>query len=160
MDGKWIYFNSKNNIWRIPADGGQALQMTFGTDYRANPFDSADGKYIYYKKGTTDLIGIYRIPSEGGEESLVFQLKTGNEYYKGAYLTGFEWEPVKDGIYYKYIMKRGQAAIKFYRFSSGTHLEVLRVEDHNGLLDVSQNGQYLLYSSPNVSITIPGIGTQ
>jgi Tol biopolymer transport system component len=50
-DGKWIYFVSDNTgalqVWKIPAEGGQAVQVTKKGGLAA-PVESPDGKTIYY----------------------------------------------------------------------------------------------------------------
>ena len=49
-DGRWIYFDSdrtgKSEIWKIRDGGGPAIQLT--TNGGTNPFESPDGKYLYY----------------------------------------------------------------------------------------------------------------
>ena len=75
-DGRWIYFGSnrtgEHQVWRIPAEGGAAVQVTRNGGTYAE--ESPDGKFFFYTKarGTTPL---WKVPlSEGivsGPESQV-----------------------------------------------------------------------------------------
>jgi Tol biopolymer transport system component len=71
-DGRWIYFESNRSgslqIWKMPADGGEARQVT--KDGGSVAYESTDGKFLYYTKGR-NVVGIWRVPVEGGEETLV-----------------------------------------------------------------------------------------
>jgi Tol biopolymer transport system component len=70
-DGRWIYFASSRSgtgqIWKMPAQGGQAAQVTKQGGFAA--LESIDGKFLYYVKAATGPI--WRMPVEGGEESLI-----------------------------------------------------------------------------------------
>ena len=52
-DGQWIYFASprtgRSEVWKVPAAGGQAVQITKRGGFAA--FESQDGKSLYYAKG-------------------------------------------------------------------------------------------------------------
>ena len=54
-DGRWIYFSSTRSgeprIWKIPASGGPALQVSAGLGIMA--IESADGAYLYYTESRT-----------------------------------------------------------------------------------------------------------
>lgn len=68
-DGKWIYFSSKRTgkleVWRMLAEGGEAVQMTHQGGYL--PFESPGGKVVYYQKDQD----VWNVPVTGGEESRV-----------------------------------------------------------------------------------------
>jgi Tol biopolymer transport system component len=68
-DGKWIYFGSNRSngwqVWRVPAGGGTAEQITRGGGFAG--LESADGKFLYYVKDRYTA-GLWRVPSTGGEE--------------------------------------------------------------------------------------------
>jgi len=70
-DGAWIYFGAARGgspqVWKMPADGGQPVQVTRDGGYEA--FESRDGGYVYYSK--SEGAGIWRIPVNGGEETQV-----------------------------------------------------------------------------------------
>ena len=71
-DGRWIYFSSdrggSQQVWKVPAKGGHAVQVTKKGGFAA--FESPDGKAVYYAR--YDAPGLWRVPVEGGEESLIF----------------------------------------------------------------------------------------
>jgi hypothetical protein len=54
-------------VWKIPAEGGRAVQVTKAGGREA--FESPDGKFVYYSK--LGVSGIWRVPVEGGEETQV-----------------------------------------------------------------------------------------
>lgn len=64
-DGKWIYFASNRSgrwqIWRKPAGGGKAIQVTRKGGVAA--LESPDGQWLYYTK--SDTAGIWRTPTSG-----------------------------------------------------------------------------------------------
>jgi hypothetical protein len=60
--------SGKLQIWKIPKEGGPAVQLTKDGGFEG--FESPDGKFFYYAKGRR-MPGIWRIPVEGGEETLV-----------------------------------------------------------------------------------------
>ena len=51
-DGKWIYFGSNRGgqfqVWKMPAQGGDAIQITKKGGYAA--LESSDGQYLYYAR--------------------------------------------------------------------------------------------------------------
>jgi Tol biopolymer transport system component len=67
--GKWIYYQSDRSrmlqIWKVRPQGGIPLQVTKGGG--ARPAVTTDGKLIYYARPD----GIWRVPADGGEETLV-----------------------------------------------------------------------------------------
>ena len=91
-DGGWIYFASDRTggweVWKMPSTGGRALQVTRHGGFAA--FESPDGKFLYYAK--RELPGLWRIPTNGGEEvEVIRSFESGNWGY---------WAVVDNGIYY------------------------------------------------------------
>ncbi len=92
-DGRWIYFGSNRsgswNIWKMPASGGDAIQVTKSGGF--NGYESEDGKYFYYARGTA-IAGVWRVPVNGGKEEQVIPRPS-------AGLNG-HWTIYHDTIYY------------------------------------------------------------
>src|SRR6185295_297187 len=71
-DGRWIYYASSRSgayqIWKVQTQGGTPVQVT----QRGGvwPTESPDGKTLYFTKETGPG-GLWRIPVEGGQETLV-----------------------------------------------------------------------------------------
>ncbi len=85
-DGKWIYFESDRSgvfeIWKAPATGGTAVQVT--NNGAASALESYDGRYLYYTKWQHR--GLWRSPVGGGTETLVSS--SGSPYLWGLYDKG------------------------------------------------------------------------
>ncbi len=92
-DGKWIYFRSnrsgRSEIWRMPFQGGQAVQMTDNGGYVGA--ESWDGRTLYYLKTASNLGGsLFARSLAGGPELLIIPDTIGNRAFY----------PVENGIYY------------------------------------------------------------
>ena len=108
-DGRWIYFSSNRSgndqVWKVPVEGGDAVQVT--KQGGIEPFESPDGKFVYYCKGISTP-GLWRVPVEGGEETPVFNLKAG----------WGNWALVNDGIYFVDSDAKDGVAIEFFSFAT------------------------------------------
>jgi serine/threonine protein kinase/Tol biopolymer transport system component len=136
-DGKWIYFSSRPTgrweIWRMPAEGGEAVQMTrHGGE---SPFESGNGSTVYYYKDQ----GVWKVPATGGEETRVIGPINGNAF-----------AVTSEGIYFieigapLFVGSRGNA-LEFFRFATRTSEKIadVRLTPDNGL-SVSSDGRYAL----------------
>src|SRR3954471_10943398 len=47
-DGRWIAFSMRGDIWKVPADGGQAIAITAGPAYHFEPAWSPDGTRLAF----------------------------------------------------------------------------------------------------------------
>jgi Tol biopolymer transport system component/DNA-binding winged helix-turn-helix (wHTH) protein len=117
-DGKWIYFckeGDTDQIWRIPVDGGQAVQVTKNGGRVA--VEAVDGKHLFYTKGN-GARGLWKLSLPDGEETRVLE---------SGYVVGFQ--PFEDGIYFHYGTPIGAAhVIQFLDFASGQSKEIARIE--------------------------------
>ncbi len=141
-DGRWIYFASNRSgtrqVWKAPAEGGQAVQVTKQGGYAA--IESPDGRVLYYAK--FDSPGLWRMPVDGGEESLVLdQLQPG--YWGG-------WAVVDKGIYFINPEAKPRATIEFFSFATRriTRIALLEREPLQWFsnLAISPDGRWILYS--------------
>jgi len=110
-DGSSIYFESRRSgrseIWRIPAGGGTAVQVTHNGGYVA--FESTDGKTLYYTLSVGGAEGLYAKRLPDGEEEQV--LKDGVAHRGFAVFS--------DGVYYLHQLGINSSEIRFHQFASG-----------------------------------------
>jgi Tol biopolymer transport system component len=142
-DGRSIYFASyrKNGwqMWRAPAEGGTAVQVTKNGGREA--FESPDGRYLYFTKASGP--GIWKIPSEGGEEVLVLQQGSPGR-----------WTLVERGIYFL-STSTPVAEIRFFRFVTRRDSLIAQLPQQFGLgynpnLSVSPDGRWIVYGAPDL----------
>ncbi|MGE0131842.1 MAG: winged helix-turn-helix domain-containing protein [Blastocatellales bacterium] len=111
-DGRWIYFCSNRGgsqqIWKMPAAGGPAVQITKHGGF--DNVESPDGRHLYYLKGRL-LPGIWRVPTSGGEETLVLD----------HHLAGYwrHWAVTERGVYFAtaQVQNNTRPLIEFYNFA-------------------------------------------
>jgi Tol biopolymer transport system component len=132
-NGKWIYFDSDrtgaSQVWKVPPDGGHAVQVTKMGGFA--PFESPDGKTLYYTKDPF-LHGLWRVPVEGGEETPVFEHP--DVYFESWGLTG-------EGIYF---YNGNTKAIEFFSFATQKITQIAKPEKPGGTLAVSPDGRWIL----------------
>jgi Tol biopolymer transport system component len=139
-DGHWIYFASNRSgnyeLWKIPAEGGDALEVTHQGGFAA--FESPDGNYVYYAKGL-DVRGLWRLPVKGGAEELVL-----NRLGAGAWQL---WAVVNPGIYFAEPEGKNRGVIEFFSFATRGVTRVAAMErmSEDGLA-VSPDGRWLVYT--------------
>jgi serine/threonine protein kinase len=109
-DGRWIYFYSnrsgRDEIWRVPSGEGAAQQIT--DKGGVVPFESADGRTLFYVKSYNGS-PLYSRSLSGGSEKQVLD-----------FVQAYSYAVFEDGIYY--IGRSGavtQYPIMFYDFSTG-----------------------------------------
>jgi tricorn protease len=66
-DGQTILFCYKGDIYRVPAEGGQALPLTIGEAYDFAPCWSHDGKSIAFASDRYGNFDVFVMPAAGGE---------------------------------------------------------------------------------------------
>ena len=141
-DGRSIYFASdrtgRSRIWKMPAGGGPAVQVTRGGDFYFQ--ESWDARHVYYSNAGEGEI--WRVPVEGGEETPVLH---GLDVLVG-------WTLSRAGIYYATSRSPSVAsseyAIHFLGFQSGRTEMLFRREGPFGhfSLAVSPDEKWILYT--------------
>ena len=97
-DGRWIYFTSDRSgsrqIWKMPAAGGDAIQVT--RHGGVNAMESADGGTLYFAKDI-DVPGLWRMPVGGGEETAAPDAAAGAVWGQMALTEGGLYFIARDG---------------------------------------------------------------
>ena len=65
-DGTEIVFCYKGDIYKVPAQGGTATQLTTQSSYEANPIWSPDGKKIAFASDRNGNFDLFIMPANGG----------------------------------------------------------------------------------------------
>lgn len=116
-DGRFVYFGSDRSgdwqVWKMPAEGGQAVQVTRNGGREA--FESFDGRFVYYAK--FDVLGLWRVASDGGEETKVL-----DQVWQGG------WALWEQGVYFVKTEAGHPPSIEFYSFSTGQTKRITTIE--------------------------------
>jgi len=140
VDGKWIYFGSNRSgayqIWKKPAEGGGAVQLTRGGGFHA--LESPGGKSLFYVKRQFDT-EIWKVPVEGGEESLVAGIL---DYWQNFSVS-------RNGVFFTSRLEGGKTAIRVYEPATGEtrRVTIIDAAPLSGLA-VSRDGRTVVYSKP------------
>ena len=65
-DGRWIAFSMRGDIWKVPADGGEAVALTSGPAYHFEPAWSPDGTRVAFAYQATGNLEVGIVPADGG----------------------------------------------------------------------------------------------
>jgi Tol biopolymer transport system component len=134
-DGTRIYFSSLRSgrweIWRMPSEGGTPVQVT--RDGGFSPFESADGRVLYYQK-TQGFADIWTMPVDGGEETRVLGATGDRQFAVDA-----------RGIYSIRHDARG-GHLQFYDFATKTTRDLAAIGTAQIGLTVSPDARYVLYT--------------
>ncbi|HWQ52726.1 MAG TPA: protein kinase [Bryobacteraceae bacterium] len=140
-DGQWIYFSSptgQHNIWKAPAGGGPAIQVTRDGGC-SSPREGPDGS-LYMLKSHARSAGLWRVPLSGGpEEPLVPE---GMRFGSGFALCS------KGAAF----VSTGEPVLRFFDFETRRARTVAASEKVlTGGVALSPDGRYLLYTQVDAS---------
>jgi Tol biopolymer transport system component/DNA-binding winged helix-turn-helix (wHTH) protein len=139
-DGRSIYFGSNRTgrfeIWRMPADGGAAVQVTKNGGQTAQ--ESPDRRYLYYAKNGAPTT-IWRLSLDSGED---VQIVDGLSYTVN-FIVG------ERGIYFLAVGDTPTAtSIDFFEFSTSKRTTVARVgKPWWSGIDLSPDQRWLLFAT-------------
>ena len=152
-DGRWLYFGSDRGgdwqIWRMPAGGGGAVQVTKDGGFATL---AATDEFLYYSRrnalpaagsgsNTSGWAGAWRVPVAGGEEERVFDQGTTGTMFV-----------TPEGVCFFDPTRSPAPGVKFFNFASrqvATLVTLDPAKTYSALgsrLAVSPDGQWVLYS--------------
>jgi Tol biopolymer transport system component len=141
-DGKWVYFASNRSglwqVWKVPIQGGPAVQMTFHGGFAAYP--SVDGQTIYYSKFNLPNPEVWRVPVSGGVETRLPQVRPED---------WASWVPLASGIYFVQKDNSQQPNVMFFEFATSQVRKVAVLDKLPFWLSASPWGNSLLYEHPD-----------
>jgi hypothetical protein len=118
-------------VWKAPAGGGEAVQVTNNGGGAA--FESADGKSLYFNSILGDSHALFRVPVDGGEEKQVASV-------------GFwgNFSVTAKGVYFFPDLK----TLQLLDEKTGLIRTVARLEGHLAAsgITVSPEGEYLVFA--------------
>lgn len=144
-DGGWIYFTSNRTgqwqIWKMPSEGGQAIQVTRGGGFAA--LESADGKSIYYAK-TASEPDIWRMQLEEHQEGAVSP-RLHTEQWTG-------WALTDHGIFFVRGGPTEGKIVRFVDFATAHVAEVAALEKQSWPLSItsSADGAFVVYQQADL----------
>jgi eukaryotic-like serine/threonine-protein kinase len=136
--GKWIYFASTRSgryeVWKAPANGGAAIQVTMNGGCVA--FESADAASLYYTKEYTGTAGLWRTPLGGGEERQMLSAVSRRSFFVAA-----------KGVYFMTPRSpAGEFSIQFLNTTTGKVTTISTIAEYPGNgLSVSPDGRFIIY---------------
>jgi len=141
-DGKWIYFasvrTSEYQVWKVPADGGAAVQVTRQGGHAA--LESADGKLLYYAKTSYANPQIWQVPVDGGVERLVSpQLQP---------FSWASWAVVDRGIVFAGPSGQGRPRVSLYDSAQHTITKFGEIQTVPFWLGASHDGKSVVFDQP------------
>jgi Tol biopolymer transport system component len=142
-DGRFIYFASprtgSRQIWKHSLGDGSERQLTEHGGF--DPFESYDGRTIYYSK--FDEPGIWSMPAGGGNESVVVTGKPQVSYWG-------HWAVTESGLYLLDADAEPRPTIEFYSFATRRIAPVLSLEKKPSAwqpsLSASRDGRTVFYT--------------
>ena len=134
-DGRWIAFSMRGDIWKVPAEGGEAIALTSGPAYHFEPAWSPDGSRLAISVDVDGNLDLGLVSAQGGP---VERIASDPEV---------DVQPVwgKDGDALYFVTARA-GAFRIFRhdLASGTNHEVV-AGIHPA---VSPDGRELVYVAP------------
>jgi Tol biopolymer transport system component len=144
-EGRWIYFCSNRSgerfIWKIPASGGEAVQVSPTPGLIA--IESPNGAYLYYvESASIDKLGpLWRLPLKGGKPvKLVDRVDS----------TRFD---VVDGGVYYLERRADETRLQYFDFATHRSTTIAGKLGNIGLgLSASRDGRAILFSRVDSSV--------
>ena len=138
-DGEWLAFSMRGDIWKLPAEGGEAVALTEAPGYHFEPVWSPDGSRLALTVDLDGNLDIALVRAEGGSIERLTQ--DPHVDIQPA------WSPDGQSLYF--VSGRG-GSLDIYRLdlASGEKIPVVSGQRHDIQPSVSPDGRRLAYIAP------------
>ena len=138
-DGEWLAFSMRGDIWKLPAEGGEAVALTEAPGYHFEPVWSPDGSRLALTVDLDGNLDIALVRAEGGSVERLTQ--DPHVDIQPA------WSPDGQSLYF--VSGRG-GSLDIYRLdlASGEKIPVVSGQRHDIQPSVSPDGRRLAYIAP------------
>ena len=145
-DGQEIAFSLQGSLWKVPARGGEAVQITSGPHYDSEPAWSPDGRQIAFTRDTGHTLEISVVNADGTNPR---QLTRG-----GAISVNPVWSPTGGSIVYT--STAGAESFNLWQISAagGEPKPLLVDEHHNFEPSWSPDGKEVVFLSDRGGVEI------
>ncbi len=148
-DGKTIYYQAENHVWKASLTGANPKQIS-ERDGAAHPVESADGKYIYYRDGRS----YRRVPVAGGEDEQAI-------IPEHDLMWSSTLQPTSKGMYFiEFERSAGEPVVSFFDYAEKKSSVVFHMKysgggrrDSSTTYSISPDGKYILYARVDQSQT-------
>jgi Tol biopolymer transport system component len=145
-DGKSIYYQSGDRIWKAALEGGDPQQVS-RFENTAQPVESVDGKYVYFRRWGS----IWRVALAGGEEEQA--IAPDHDLMWNTTL-----QPTRQGVYYlEFERSVREPVVSLFDFATKKSTTVFHIKRGGGrdnmTYSVSADGKYILYARVDQSQT-------
>jgi len=148
-DGKSIYFQSRGQLWKSNIQGANPEPIV-GNRGAAQPVESVDGKFIYYRQGH-----LFRRISADGKGEPEDAITPDHDLLGSTTI-----QTSKKGVYYaEYERSSRGMVVSFYDFATKRNSVVFRMKSNRfdfwstAAFSVSPDGKYILYARVDQSQT-------
>ncbi|MBI4519403.1 MAG: CehA/McbA family metallohydrolase [Gemmatimonadetes bacterium] len=138
-DGREIVVAMHGSLWRVPAEGGEAQQITAGPHYDSEPSWSPAGRRIAFTRDTGQQIDVWVVNADGSDPRQLTQSE--------AFSVNPEWSPVGDRILYVSLEESRPLGVWSISPSGGAPQPILVDEYQNITPSWSPDGSQVVFVS-------------
>ncbi len=151
-NGNQIAFAMQGSLWKVPASGGEAIQLTVGPTYDSQPNWSPEGRRLVFTRDDGHVIDLWMIDSDGSNARQLTHSK--------AFAVDPRWFP--DGQRILYVTNDDGGPLQFWTLmlSDGSTSQLLTDSARNITPALSPDGKSIVFVSNRrwEGKRIPGTG--